>query len=577
MVSTSVRFFYGLCLLVAGLISSISPVMAAEVKVTVESETVSVNDSFTLLFQVGEGVKGRPDLSPLNRDFRIISTQQRSNVTIINGKPNSQSEWLLELMAKQTGELTIPSIAFGTTKTPEMTITVVEGQNSASQTQDDDVFVEVEVNTDRSWVQAQIIYTIRLFRAVTTVNSRLSEPTSSYGQMFMEKLEDRQFETFRNNKRYAVLQRRYALFPQSSGEITIEPISFQGQITQRSRSLFDSFGKNSRAVQRFSRPIKLTIQAVPADFTGDNWLPAENVQLHEKWLKDDLTLVAGEPATRTIVLRAEGLMSAQLPEIGAPDVPGIRQYPEQPELTNQHSQDGILGVREEKSAVIANAAGDYVLPAVTIPWFNTKTGQMEEAVLPERVINAKSDPNAPAVNETPTQTISNNSDASDEPQNALNSGSSAYWPWLSLLLGLGWGITAYLWWRDRHVSGTRSVSRQPSSSINKRQALIALRNVLSRDVDTQTAKNALLNWASAIWPEQPPASLGAISLRVDDELRTAVDKLNAALYQNDHTDSPNAWDREKLLIAVENFDAASDAQSQNNALEGRLEPLNKLG
>lgn len=561
-----VRFYC--CLIgMSFLLLGLQTVQAADVKVTVEHEIVSVNDSFTILFQAAEGVHGRPDLSALHKDFRIISTQQRSNVTIINGSPTSTSEWLLEVMAKHTGELTIPSIPFGRTMTPEFTVTVTEAAAVTNASEEDDIFLEVDVSQENSWVQAQVIYTIRLFRAVTTVNSRLSEPVSNYGQMFMEKLEDRQYETLRNNKRYAVLERRYALFPQSSGELTIEPISFQGQVTQGSTSLFDAFGRSSKAMQRFSRAIKLNVKPVPSNFSGKTWLPATRVELHEKWLKDDLTLIAGEPATRTIVLRAEGLMSAQLPEIGSPDMPGFRQYPDQPELTNQHAQSGILGVREEKSAVIANKAGDYVLPEVSIPWFNTESGKTEIARLPERIIKVIADPNSQPVAQDPVSGDSANEETTVATAPIVAKTSARYWPWIATFLGLGWLLTLLVLWRQKPNQSTSSDDHV--RVLTERQSLRALREVIARG-NPQHIKQGLLDWGKSVWVDSAPTSLAEIGRRSGGELAAQINALNAALYRGTETD----WDKEKLLLAVEDFE--SEKQSDKTTKEDGLEPLYKL-
>lgn len=537
--------------------------LAVDIKVSVDSDEIALNDSFTIYFQSGGSVDGDPDFSPLEKDFKIIGNQQRNNLTIINGKRSSSTEWLVEVMALRVGKLTIPEISFGKDKSTALQV-MVKNAPAATDDADQEIFIEVEVTPEETWVQAQVIYTIRLFRSVNTFNSSLSEPKISDGKMLVEKLEDRQFETSRNNRRYTVLQRRYALFPQSSGKFTIDPIIFQAQISQQSRYLFDPFGRNNLSIQRFSPPVTVNIKAVPADFPTATWLPAEQVEVHEKWLKDDLQLIAGEPVTRTIVIKAEGLMAEQIPEIGTADLESFRLYPDQPELTNQHALNGILGIRQEKSAVIANEAGEFVLPAVTIPWWNTQTGKTEIARLPERVITVLADPNSKPTESPAAEATEAGLPVSSE---ITDQKSVYFWPWIAFLLGLGWLSTLFLWWRqDRHRT---SSAQKPPEKLTERQSLRSLREAV-RGGDPVQIKTALLIWGKAVWPDQPPISLSDLGHRCGEQARQEVEALNQSLYGN----TENKWNGERLLLAIENFDGLKSSQ-ESSASDG-LEPLYKI-
>lgn len=448
---------------------------AATFKVTPDRDEVSLNDSFTIFFQAVGSVDDDPDFSALEKDFSILNRQKRSNLSIIHGTRTSTNVWLVEVMPKRDGLLIIPSIAFGKDQTPEAKVLVKNVPTQAGKAdQNDEIFIEIEAVPEQTWVQAQIIYTIRLFRSVNTFNSSLSEPTITRGQMIVEKLEDRQYETSRNNKRYIVLQRRYALFPQASGEFTIEPILFTGQVSQQSRNLFDPFGRSSRTVQRFSRAISLHVKPVPSDFTGQTWLPARKLDISEKWMKDVLKLEAGEPVTRTIVIKADGLSSEQLPQIVVTEMDGFKIYPDQPELHNQTSRDGVLGIRQEKSAIIPNKAGEYVLPALEMKWWNTLTGKMEIAQLPERVINVIPSTSVGQVEAEGTQNIQQDpvDDLTLNTTTAVHT-STGYWPWISFVLGLGWLVTLIAWWKTRQTKTV--IENSPDQKISERSSLRMLR------------------------------------------------------------------------------------------------------
>ncbi len=566
MVTAAIRsFMFFFLIIFAGVVN------AGGLKVTLDRDVVSLNDSFTISFQAVASV-GDPDFSPLGKDFSILSKHKRSNLSLFNGKSTSSNEWLVEVKAKRDGVLEIPSIKFGKELSPTAQITVKNvsqssANSSANNQGDDEIFIEVEAIPESSWVQGQIIYTIRLFRSVNTFNSSLSEPKISGGKMIAEKLEDRQFETSRNNKRYIVLQRRYALFPQASGEFTFEPIVFTGQVSQRSRHLFDPFGQNSQKIQRLSRAISLNIKPVPADYSGNTWLPARKIQIEEKWITDPNKLIAGEPVTRTIVIKADGLSSEQLPEISLGELDDFKIYPDQAEMHNQTGRDGVLGIRQEKSAMIPNKAGEYVLPAVELKWWNTQTGKMEIAELPERVINVLPG-SGEVLPDQMEETLS--AEFISEPVNTeapIVDQRKNIWPWVSLLLALGWLSTVLFWWKQRYKKENLEI--KPDIVLNERRSLRALREVI-RKGDPIQIKDALLVWGRSIWNENPPGSLSEIGERSGHELSTEVDLLNQSLYGK----VVPQWDGERLLLAVENFDGV---KSQHEKLvDQSLAPLNNI-
>ncbi len=547
---------------------------AATIKVTPDRDVVSMNESFTLFFQAAGSVDGDPDFSPLEKDFSIVSKQKRSNLSIINGKRTSSNEWLVEVMPKREGVIEIPSIKFGKDRSPVTQVTVKNSPlNSAQDHADDEIFIEVEATPQDSWVQGQIIYTIRLFRSVNTFNSSLSEPRISEGKMIAEKLEDRQFETSRHNKRYMVLQRRYALFPQASGKFTLEPIVFTGQVSQQSRHLFDPFGRNSKTIQRLSRSIDLNIKPIPADYKGKTWLPAKKILIEEKWATDPDKLIAGEPVTRTIVIKANGLSAEQLPEIGVSELENFKLYPDQADIHNQTGRDGVLGIRQEKSALIPKKAGEFVLPAIELTWWNTQTGKMETAQLPERVINVlpgsskeSSDESEVVLNEKPSTEVVRNENTETE-HSVTNQ--TNYWIWVSLLLALGWLTSALFWWKQNKTTQDETETGS-NIRLNERHTLKALRETIRKE-DPVAIKNALLIWGRSIWKENPPASLAELGQRCGSPLSEELELLNRNLYSN----SEEHWDRERILLAVENFDSLN-MQVEKQANEPNLVPLHRI-
>ena len=548
---------------------------AAVISVSVDRNPVAVDESFQILFESNESVDDDPDFSPLARDFTILSTGRSSNTSIVNGKVTRSSQWILTVMAKKTGTLSIPAVRFGKDRSQPGTVSVMATGGRASHNSGD-IFLEVEVTPDDPYVQAQVIYTVRLYRSVVTDNGSLSEPQPSGGNAVIERLgEDKSYEVQKVGVRYMVTERQYAIFPQGSGDITIEPVTFQGQIGRDTGFFMDPFGPPPRMVVEKSRAVQLHVKPISQGFTGKLWLPLRKLELQEQWSRDPSALPAGEPVTRTLKLIAEGLTASQLPDMedALPDT--LKQYPDQPVQNNNIGSQGITGTREEKTAVIPAQEGEYPLPAIEIPWWNTKTDRQEVAILPARIITVL--PAVTAKGKSPGVTTEPRIDVTTEDaqapssvQLAPGSGTPAgneYWKWISMLLAAGWLISLLLWWKigGRHHEGMAKTEKQE----NRKHVINGLKRACQGN-DPVAAKDCILKWAGIIWPESTPASLGQLEKRYTGRFSEQLCILSQTLYSARQQD----WNGSEFFQAFEAV--KQDAGKTEKEKAGGLEPLYKL-
>ncbi len=513
----------------------ISEASAANIQAELDRGTVSINESFTLVFTTEGEEDGAPDFSPLEQLFEIHSQNESSRMSFINGEITRIKQWNLTLMGKEIGFFTIPSIHFGADKSTSLRIDITAAPVAKAGAEAEPVFLEVSATPETVYVQAQVIYTLRLYFSVNLLSAKLSEPILSDTDAVIEKLgKDREFETTVSNKRYRVIERRYAIFPQRSGQFTIAPVSFAGQLASRSRSNFNPFPGGGAIKRLRSRALQLDVKPVPQDKIRGRWLPAKKLRLVEVWPgntgeKGEMP-IAGEPLTWTITLMADGLTAAQLPEI-EPKLPaGIKSYPEQALLNNEKQENSVIGIRQEKIDLIPGKAGSYRLPAIEIPWWNTITETMEVARLPARQIEvAPAEKAAQGASPTPLAPSQNRMDADS---NIVASGNAAenagFWSWISLILGLGWVITLIAWWgsRQKATADLASVSELIGPDIkqlNRQLKLACEKN------DAAEAKASLLAWAQALWPGQAP-NLGELKKQLGETLASEIDCLNVSLY-----------------------------------------------
>lgn len=544
---------------------------AATINAELSRNPVSIDESFELVFTVEGEADEEPDFSPLERDFQILDRSQNQNIQMINGRYSRSLRWILTLMAKRSGELQIPAIAFGNEHSNPLKIKVAAASPDSGNKADGDVFLEVSLEPGTAYVQQQLIYRARLFRAVNISEASLSEPSISDPDAIIEQLGDEQsYETRRHGRRYLVNEINYAIFPQNSGTLHVEPLVFQGRLMQRThsrgfRSPFDVFEQAGPLKRWRSDAQVVTVIPLPTNAKGKPWLPAMGVLLTEDWPDANPQFKVGEPVTRTLKLQALGVSATQLPKINAGIPKDFKQYPDQATTEDHKTANGISATREEKIAIIPTKPGSYTLPAIELPWWNTETDHMEVARIPERSIQVLAASDAPntapgpiaqpaAITPTvPTPAIAETASLDNAGTKVVISNGGAFpYQWLSLFLAVGWLVTVGLWFLHyrRHSTSASdpSLPEPTSKQVSIRQALSDLKQACSGQ-DAQAAKTALLDWGAAIWPQAAPRGLGEIALRLTDKASAEIRRLERVLYAN----NAEPWDGMALWNALKNY------------------------
>ena len=552
-------------------------VLAATITVTTDRSTVGLNESFIMVFESNGSVDDDPDFSPLNKDFQILSRNTSSNMSIVNGKISSTKKWQLSVLARRAGNIPIPPVSFGSDRSQASSINVSKGRTSPSTSKSSqDIFIEVEAEPLSPYVQSEVIYTVRLFLSVATSNASLSEPGISGANAVIERLgEDSNFQTNRKGKRYNVVERRYAIYPQVSGTLTIEPVMFQGQVNRNAFSLIDPFGPQPKTLVERSQAITLEVKSVAKQFPSGHWIPAKKLTLTESWSQDPPLFQVGEPLTRTLRLVAEGQTASQLLELPEWVPDAFKQYPDQAVLNDSKSDKGITATRQEKVAIIPNKAGDFVLPEISVPWWNTITNTLEYARIPERKItvaplNNSVDAGLPAMPtlEAPLNVVEEENDP-DLDKNTENEPApvSSFWQVLSGGLALAWLLTLLLWWRSRKQ--TRNEPVRDNKSIRLNEALKGVEQAC-KSGQADKLKQAMLSWGRCVWPGSTPTSLGEIGKRTPSELSEKIELLNNYLYSK----TKESWDGDSFWQVFKNSHSLTAQKTKEQA--GELEPLYRL-
>lgn len=543
------------------LISSAQAVV--NIQASVDRNPVSINESFQIIFTANDSPDDDPDFLVLNKDFEVLNQSQSSKSSWINGQSSKIIQWTLTVMARHTGSLIIPPVRFGDDVSQAATVLVTQADQQRAIEADKDIFLEVEVTPQTPYVQSQILYTLRLYRRVQISQASLSEP--ALDDAVVEKLgEDANYTTQVNSINYAVTERKYAIFPQKSGVVTIAPMQLTAEVVTNSRPSFNGFFNRqaTRTKRVMSKAVTLEVKPIPDSFTGSHWLSADELYLKQEWSGDINHMKVGEPLTRTLTVLAKATTVGQLPELHSePADSQLKTYPDQPVLKEDKSENGLLAFREEKIAFIPSKAGSYQLPAIEIPWFNNKTQKMELARIEPITIRALAGAPTQAVIK-PAMPIREQQTATTEAKTVVRD--NPIWIWLSAFLAIGWLLTILFFLRqNKSKAKSETVKSQKPKAIDFNKQL----KQACTENNAQQAKAIMIDWGQKQLNE---SSLGAIAMLCDQDLKTELLYLNQCLY------SPQAttWDGGQRLYQA--FLANKLVSNQHEQIDDSLEPLFKV-
>ena len=460
-----------------------------------------------------------PDLSLLKKDFDIIGTRQSKQARFINGKSESWRDWVVTLMPKRTGNITIPSLALGSERSQPINISVRNDLNNNRNGTGKPVLIQTEVSSEGVYVQQEIIFTMQILYRVSLYDESRLTPLSIDNALVQQLGETEKFDTVFEGSRYQVFQLRYSIHPQQEGILEIPPLTFTGSMASNNDPFGSFFSSNGKPIVVRSEPVFIDVNPRPESYPQQNWLPARNLRLQEMWSQPLESLKAGDAITRTITIEADGLSAAQLSPVFLAQPEGVNSYPDKSGSEDLQTPSGIRGQRTDAIAMIPTRPGKLTLPAVKYTWFNTDTGSTEVAEIPERILDVapattdSSQLSAPVIPqeapaqeapECPTPAIS--TPAQSDSQNHL-------WRTIALLLAVLWLITGIVWWRGsrnkRHnltTPNTQPVAAPINSEINEKNAFVKL-EAACKAGNLAMVREKLQNWCEAYLNQSESTSI----------------------------------------------------------------------
>lgn len=371
------------------LIFTAASMLADEVKFTASAtQVVQVGERFQLTYEVnaeGSNFRG-PDFGK----FRYLSgpyTSVSQSTSIINGKvtQNFSKKYIYSLQALDEGEFTIAPATITVDgkeyQSNAVNIKVVSGQGgktkSSPQAQQpqrqpqrpkssasiQNAFIDVDISNSKPFVGEQLIATYNLYYRLNITRGATSKHnlTGFYVKVLKENnnINPETVVTVGGVQYYKALIKQVALFPQKSGEITINPLEFDCRVE-------DWF--NYQVVTLKSDPVKINVSPLPltnkpASFSGAVGYFDISASVDKTELK------ANDALTYKIQIRGKG----NLELIGAPEL----RFPADfevydPKISNniETNPTGISGTRTFEYLIVPRNHGTYNIPQVGFAYFN---------------------------------------------------------------------------------------------------------------------------------------------------------------------------------------------------------------
>lgn len=540
-----------------------SSAFAAEVTAELDRREIVAGETVTLVLQTNDSQQSlETDLAVLERDFHVVDRRSETQMSIAGGRQSAVVRLLLTLEPKRSGALQIPALRFAGGATTRPLSIEVQPAPQLAPGELPPVFIETELEPLEGpyYVHAQLSLKVRIFYQQNLTEAAINPPAPQ--QASVRLLDEVPYQADKDGNRYRVLERRYAIFPERSGELTIPPMQLTGRLIERPADRLWQPSVRGRRIRIESDPLTLTVKPKPPQFTGEHWLPARRIDLSQQ-ISDADEIRVGEPVTRTVILDAVGLEEHMLEEPVWPPVEAARIYPDQPQGISRDNGEWVLGHREFRYAVVPERAGEMLLPEIRLVWWDTVADRQRTAILPEHRVEVL--PSELAGLNLPQQPLAGTDTALQEPGGGGN-GSVTRWRMMTALFAFLWLITLGFAMRGGRER-TQGAAKGNGTLTEEAALLKSLKQACGAN-DAREARHLLGRWVRLHGPARADGSLMQFAGLTSDELAAEIRRLDALRFRQAGAQD---WDGRGLWQVLRAwFDAVEASKNENGGADYEL-------
>ncbi len=376
-------------------------ISAQKVNITGEApNVVKVGERFQLVYKVNAKTDA-PHIK-LPDALTVLSgpgVSQSTSIQIINGKRSTSFNLTFTyiLVADREGKFTVPPATVAkdgqSSKSNPVTIEVLKGsqqpkkqnntgqQNNNQQTRaaGEDFFVRVHLSRNNIYQGEHLVATLKLYTRLSIAGFE-DVKFPSFSGFFNQEIETpSQISLQRENVNGKIYQtgviKKYVLFPQRSGKITIDPFEVEAVVRERVRSNdpFDDFfgGRYRRYTVKDESPkISLNVKSLPPNAPPTFHGAVGNFNLQTS--VDKTQLKANESITLRVKVSGDGnLKLMETPKLNFPG--DFEVYDPQVSPSIRVTSSGARGSITYEYLLIPRHAGEFTLDPVKISYFNPAT------------------------------------------------------------------------------------------------------------------------------------------------------------------------------------------------------------
>ena len=396
------------------------------------NDIVYVGERFNLVYTLN--AEGNNFRGPDFKDFLVLSgpfTSTSSSVQVINGKVSRTVEYTYTYMlsAGQEGVFEIAPAKVNVDGTiyesNALKIQVIKGnssqqqQGSSSGSQGstgnvnlkDEVFIRAIADKSNPKQGEQVIITYKLYFNINISALEFKKEPSFKGFWKTDLLEDKQgynqYSEVYNGRKYSVAEiKKYAIFPQRSGTIVIEPadVNAQGQIKAQQKSGNDPFFDNFFNDPFFNRMKNVEIPLESNSITIDvQPLPSSNRPVEFNGAVGNFSFESSIDKTE---LKANEAINLKFTISGAGNIelvdklnvgfpPDFEVYDPKINSNINTTKIGVSGTKTFDYLIIPRTSGTFKINPVKFSYFDLKKNTYATILSPEYIIKvAKGDGSA---------------------------------------------------------------------------------------------------------------------------------------------------------------------------------------
>jgi len=392
------------------------------------SVNVSADERFQITYLL-ENTKMYDFQAPDLSDFYIVGGPNKSQTTqLVNGSMSSAVSVSYILQPKKAGNYTIPpaTVVIGKrqtlrservsvrvsapkpqAKTPPATAPAPARGGSNAGNDDMQVWVSAFPDTTKVYVGQQVTITYRLYTNVDIGNYGIkTQPpfTGFWVQDISPTYQPAASTVTIKNKEYRTVEiKKYALFPQRSGILEIEPLTAQAiaRIPQQGGGFWGGFFYANKEIELVTDPIKITVSDLPPNGKPDNFTGAVG-QYQIGTAISNPNVQTNESVSLKITIAGAG--NPKMIDLPKPNFPPSLDTFDP--LTNEESfvqMDKVNGRKTYEYTLIPSEAGQIIIPAIAFSYFDPETRSYQTASAQTITLNVRQGKEIPKAAATPTQ------------------------------------------------------------------------------------------------------------------------------------------------------------------------------